>query len=141
MGKVQGKHWENRVSCYGGGSWALLPRNKQQDTRERPRVVPRDVQVGYWENSSWKGLSLDSGGVPIPEGSQSPVAVAPEDRGQPCPHSPGDHVVVVDLSLGIPGRLPVGREDDGFGFGRGRRRQIQEVIGDHQLWLETAWEG
>lgn len=56
----------------------------------------------------------------------------------PVPRSPLPRydVVVVDLPLGIPGCFPVGRQDDGFGFRRGRRRQVQEVIAHHELWLK-----
>lgn len=42
-------------------------------------------------------------------------------------------MVIVDLALGVPGNLPVGREDDGFGFGGRRGRQVHHVVGDNHF--------
>lgn len=49
-------------------------------------------------------------------------------RYQPC-----DNVVIVDLALGVPGNFPVGREDDGFGFGGRRGRQVDHIVGDNHF--------
>lgn len=42
-------------------------------------------------------------------------------------------MVIVDLALGVPGDLPVGREDDGFGFGGRRGRQVHHIVGDNHF--------
>jgi len=65
-----------------------------------------------------------------------PSVLQPPQCG-PHYHLPRYHVVVVDLPLGVSGCFPVGRQDNGFGFGRGWRRQVQEVVGHHKLWLKT----
>lgn len=49
-------------------------------------------------------------------------------RYQPC-----DNVVIVDLALGVPGNFPVGREDDGFGFGGRWGRQVDHIVGDNHF--------
>lgn len=49
-------------------------------------------------------------------------------RYQPC-----DNMVIVDLALGVPGNFPVGREDDGFGFGGRRGRQVDHIVGDNHI--------
>lgn len=56
-------------------------------------------------------------------------------------HLPCRHVVVVDLPLRISSCFPIGRQDDGFGFGRRRWWQLKEIVGYHQLWLKAASKG
>lgn len=93
------------------------------------------LRLDIGKTPSWKGWSAH------PRETSKPRGCGTWGQGTAMSHPPGDHVVVVDLPLRIPGCFPVGREDDGFGFGRGGRGQIQEVVGDHQLWLQTARKG
>lgn len=52
--------------------------------------------------------------------------------------SPCDDVVVINLPLRVAGRLPVGRQDDGFWFWRRGRRQVQEIICHNHFRLKKT---
>ena len=59
------------------GGWSLLPRNQQQDQRQRPQVVSGEVQIGYQQKLLYgkSGQALEQAaqggsGLPIPGGVQ-----------------------------------------------------------------------